>query len=343
MSKTKWGTDGDIPVPGDYDGNGKADMAVWRPSNATWYVYGKSAVKWGATVTSGAGRLRRQRDHGDGCLAPLDGRMADLRRHALHARRKRRPARTRRLQRQRQARSGCLAPLDRRMDRRDTFPAPSGASRPTSLSPATTTATANPTSPSGAPRTEPGTCSAHPPSPGASQTIGRSTRTQRHSPTTLLLLLLLLRRRRHRRVTHRRRPHRRVADDRLDVELDHALVGRVLDNVGVTGYGRYRTTTSSRAQRAPPTPSPGWSAEPLVLTLRRRLRRRGQPLRQGNDQRLDHHPAHHPHHPRRPRPVTRNRLRHLRDSRRAQRPECRSRRHGIRRRTTWACRATAAT
>ena len=32
---------GDIPVPGHYDG-GTAEVAVFRPSNATWYVYGPS-------------------------------------------------------------------------------------------------------------------------------------------------------------------------------------------------------------------------------------------------------------------------------------------------------------
>ncbi|MCY7375124.1 MAG: VCBS repeat-containing protein [Pyrinomonadaceae bacterium] len=49
-----WGISGDVPVRGDFDGDGRADAAVFRPSTALWYVQQSSNGQtlfqsWGAT------------------------------------------------------------------------------------------------------------------------------------------------------------------------------------------------------------------------------------------------------------------------------------------------------
>lgn len=33
-----WGTNGDLPVPGDFDGDGKTDFSVFRPATSTWWI-----------------------------------------------------------------------------------------------------------------------------------------------------------------------------------------------------------------------------------------------------------------------------------------------------------------
>jgi len=49
-----WGLGTDVPVPGDYDGDGKTDIAVWRGEEGTWYIVQSSngteqRKLWGAS------------------------------------------------------------------------------------------------------------------------------------------------------------------------------------------------------------------------------------------------------------------------------------------------------
>jgi hypothetical protein len=48
-----WGLAEDVPVSGDFDSDGRSDIAVWRPSDGIWYILPSgspgiyTATQWG--------------------------------------------------------------------------------------------------------------------------------------------------------------------------------------------------------------------------------------------------------------------------------------------------------
>jgi hypothetical protein len=49
-----WGMAGDVPVPGDFDGDGKTDFSIFRPSTGIWWVV-KSSDNTSYSIAFGAG------------------------------------------------------------------------------------------------------------------------------------------------------------------------------------------------------------------------------------------------------------------------------------------------
>jgi hypothetical protein len=56
---------GDVPVPGDYDGDGQTDLCVYRPQYGTWFVLWSSsdntrytAYGWGTATDVPLGGAR---------------------------------------------------------------------------------------------------------------------------------------------------------------------------------------------------------------------------------------------------------------------------------------------
>src|SRR5437867_5787111 len=62
-----WGTSGDTPVPGDYDGDGKTDFSIFRSSSNTWWVTKSSDGNYYAVTFGASGDKPAPADYdGDG-------------------------------------------------------------------------------------------------------------------------------------------------------------------------------------------------------------------------------------------------------------------------------------
>jgi hypothetical protein len=49
QSNIQWGFPGDIPVPGDYNGDLRTEIAVFRPSDGGWYLQQRRRRDWMGT------------------------------------------------------------------------------------------------------------------------------------------------------------------------------------------------------------------------------------------------------------------------------------------------------
>ncbi len=47
VTRAYWGRNGDIPVPADYDGDGTADIAAYRPTTGYWFIKNVTKAYWG--------------------------------------------------------------------------------------------------------------------------------------------------------------------------------------------------------------------------------------------------------------------------------------------------------
>jgi FG-GAP-like repeat len=62
-----WGTNNDVPVPGDFDGDGKTDFSIFRPSTNTWWVMKSSDYSYYSVTFGASGDIPASADYdGDG-------------------------------------------------------------------------------------------------------------------------------------------------------------------------------------------------------------------------------------------------------------------------------------
>lgn len=63
----QWGTNGDVPVPGDFDGDGRTDFSIFRPASNQWWVLRSGDGTFSTLTFGAAGDLAAPADFdGDG-------------------------------------------------------------------------------------------------------------------------------------------------------------------------------------------------------------------------------------------------------------------------------------
>jgi hypothetical protein len=69
VTSLTWGAAGDIPVPADYDADGRADFGIWRPVTGEWFIYTAAGVVLPIRVWGGNADIPVPADY-DGDLKP---------------------------------------------------------------------------------------------------------------------------------------------------------------------------------------------------------------------------------------------------------------------------------
>ena len=78
----QWGLSSDTPIAADFDGDGRSEIAVFRPGGGLWYVMDRAERRHAGAASVGPvgrraarRRLRRRRGRGPGRLPPVDGHV----------------------------------------------------------------------------------------------------------------------------------------------------------------------------------------------------------------------------------------------------------------------------